>query len=711
VKGSAIAVAQSHKGARPMIKNLRVSGNGATFRMVAVIALLSLGTALAQNSPRRIALDKPVILIDSSEASYVQYAAKDLGAYLAEITGELVTVSSTPSAGRNAKSIIAIGEKMALSLGVDLGSMSDLGDEGSVIRAFDKGGVRFVVVAGGNPHGTNMGAATFMQMVRSEGKTAYVEGPLNLRSKPNTAVRGFHVNGWSLNYPYAFRAWREADWKHFIDLAWAQRSNLVFFWPFVEIMPLPLSAEDEAYLQEVHRVIEYAQKQRGLEVWIMQSANRVAMTDCGVRDPRARPYWVNNCQKDMNPADPRQFANIEKEFEVFYRNINNADGFCMIDSDPGGWPQSPLSDQAKIFNAARRLLDQYNVKGKNAKLVDWMWIGWGRHKYFTASERLVTGFDWTEKNPDEGDLEFMADTMRNFQQHLAEPWDMIAGMTPYLESSKRASTLNKTIYLPYGAVEMEPAFPWTNVSLGPVREALDKAAEYPALKGLMGNNQTMLLQFPRNYYLFNSLWDSEYKERSKQEVLREVSERLYPDQRDLLVEAFEALGEKDPHKIDGTIARVERLVAGGNAGRSGALGRYLFPDQLILARDLRMQLQIRAARQKLLLALHGRPSVQECSQLLEDYFDKLLAWNKQTGWDKLIDIAIWTIPIYDSDKEFAEAMSRLKQILGVGAPYTRYAQIDAFFDPIRANLLKKYGENSVMLGCVGPFKLAVAQTQ
>jgi len=80
----------------------------------------------------------------------------------------------------------------------------------------------------------------------------------------------------------------------------------------------------------------------------------------------------------MNPADPQQFQRILKSFEALYRIVNNADAFCMIDSDPGGWPQSPISDQIKIFQAARKLLDQYAAKGQKAKLLDWMHVGWGR---------------------------------------------------------------------------------------------------------------------------------------------------------------------------------------------------------------------------------------------------------------------------------------------------------------------------------------------
>src|SRR6266536_5164385 len=246
-------------------------------------------------SSQRISLDGAVILVDGGEASYVQYGAKDLGAYLTEISGKPVTVSGSKEAARKAKTVIAVGKAMALVMGVDLGSASDLGDDGSLIRSVDRASTTTVVIAGEQPKGTNTGIATFMQRIRAEGKSPYLDGPLDLRNKPSFAVRGIHLNGWPLNYPYAFRAWKEQDWKRFVDIAWVQRINLFYLWPFMEIIPVPLSGEDEAYLQEVRRVVEYAQEQRGMEVWIMQSANRVGVSDCGVRDPRFRTYWVNDC--------------------------------------------------------------------------------------------------------------------------------------------------------------------------------------------------------------------------------------------------------------------------------------------------------------------------------------------------------------------------------------------------------------------------------
>ena len=67
-----------------MNKSFRVCGGVVVRRAVWAIsmcALMSWGTMFAQEMSQRIVLDKPVILVDKSEVSYVQYAAKDLGAY------------------------------------------------------------------------------------------------------------------------------------------------------------------------------------------------------------------------------------------------------------------------------------------------------------------------------------------------------------------------------------------------------------------------------------------------------------------------------------------------------------------------------------------------------------------------------------------------------------------------------------------------------
>jgi len=670
------------------------------FRMLlTVCALFLLALPIATAQPKiQISLDYHAVLVGSDEPSYVQYGARDLATYLREITGDRVSVSSNAKELRKAASVIAVGKSAADDLHLSIGDAGDLGREGYVIRSVNQANQQLLIVAGADPHGTNAGIARLMRLIHGDGNSAYLDGPVDVLSKPAIAVRGIHLNGWPLNYPYAFRSWKEEDWKRFVDIAWIQHVNLFYLWPFMEIVPLPLSPEDDAYLHEVQRVVDYAQKQRGMEVWIMQSANRIGVSDCKVKDPRFRTYWVmGECQQDMNPADPEQFSKILAHFEALYKIVNNADGFCFIDSDPGGWPGSPLSDQTKIFNGARKLLDRYNVHGAKAKLVDWMWLGWGRHPSGDESgERAI---------------DFMVKTIENVKTNLVEPWELIAGISSYLQSAQQESVLNKTTFLQYGAIEMEPAFPSTNLGLKSVQEVFETAAKFPDLKGIMGNNELMSLQFPRTFYFFNRAWDAGYKDRNEPEVLSELARQLYPDHQQLIAAAFQGLRENDPKKIEPTLAEISKLVESGNAGHAGAIGRYLFPDQLAVAKNLEMQLGIRAARQKFIHAMERdqKPSVEESARLLEDYFAKLLAWNHETGWDKMIDITIWNAPIYEKDKELGSAAAQLRKILAQGRPYTSYTQISDFFDGISRQLLQNYGRDSVMIGCIEPFKLAIIQ--
>ncbi len=657
----------------------------------------------------RISLENARILVGENEPSFVRYGAEDLAAYLKEITHSGISITTKAPSGAQQGTAIVVGEQMATALGTDLLSVGSLGKEGSIIRSYERSGNTIVVVAGQDPHGTNTGLALLLQLIRVEGKAPYIDGPLDFRNVPSLSVRGIQSGGWPIKYPYA--AWKEEDWKRFIDMVWLLRGNRLLLAPLFEILPVPLSPEDEAYVQEVRRIVDYAETKRGIEVWVGMPANRIAISNCNVRDPRKRPYWINGCQKDFNPADSVQFAKVLQTVEAFYQIVNNPDGILMGDADPGGWPNSPLSEQVKIFQAHRRFLDQYNIHGKKAKLADFMWIGWGRHKFFTSTDRLVTGFDWTEKNPDESDIQFMAATIANFKQHLPQPWEVFAGMTPYLESAKREAVLQNTIYFPYGAIEGEPAFPATNIALEPVRDVVDKIPEYPGLSSLMGNNQITVLQFPMTFYFFESTWDKARRNDSQEDVLLGVSQQLYPEHAQLLRDALLALYEVDVRKIENARSLLQELISRNDVGRMGALGRYLHPDPLIVARTLQKQLEIRAARQSLVSALIRKPSQREAAQLLERYFDLLLAWNTETGWENVFDSGIWTLPIYQDGKDLQQSMSVLKELLGGGAPYTTYAQVNAFFDPIGKRLLKKYGQNSVMLGCVQPFKLAVAQKQ
>jgi hypothetical protein len=216
---------------------------------------------------------------------------------------------------------------------------------------------------------------------------------------------------------------------------------------------------------------------------------------------------------------------------------------------------------------------------------------------------------------------------------------------------------------------------------------------------------------PRTDYFFATAWNAKNKTLKVREVLEEVAEHIYPEQKQALVEGFLALHGSDSVAIARAKANLEALLQQNKIGRPGVLARYLFPDYRLVVRDLITQLGIREARQSLVGAMRGKPDLEECARLITIYFDRLLAWNAETGWEKVVDTGIWTQPIYESGKDLTEAISRLKELLGRGAPYTSYAQVIAFFKPIGEELQTRYAQNSVMVGCIEPFKYAVIQAQ
>jgi hypothetical protein len=135
----------------------------------------------------------------------------------------------------------------------------------------------------------------------------------------------------------------------------------------------------------------------------------------------------------------------------------------------------------------------------------------------------------------------------------------------------------------------------------------------------------------------------------------------------------------------------------------------LFPDDRAIARCLAYQLKIRATRERLLHIRTGKTSSAECAELVVNYLEALLEWNRETGWEKMMNIGIWRAPLYATDRRFTEMISILKRVLGEGSSLTSYRVVAAFFDEIAKKLIAQYGEEAVMVGCIEPLKLAVVQ--
>lgn len=654
-----------------------------------LLAALMLPAAASRtgNSSRKIKLDRCVIVADKSQPSYVLQAIEDLSSYLNEITG--VSPSAEVS-DDGTEPVIVVGTQATRRVTGELLPVSDLGEEGYFIKTFLVNGRKYISVGGAQARGTKFGVVALMKLIRARGRSAYVDAPIEVKHVPSFKKRGMHLNGWAFNYPYSFRSWKEQDWKSYIDILGYHGANLVFIWPFMEIMPIPLSKQDEAYLREFKRVCEYAQARHGMEVWLMQSPNRVASDDCGVSDPRKRPYWRVS-QVDLDPSDPEQFARIMKSREVLYRIVNNVDGVCVIDGDPGECSDSPLSEYARILGGCRTLLDKYNTHGKKATLVNWMWGGWGRLKRLEVGHTLLPGCFTPE---------FQSDTLQVLKERLTEPWGLISGQTSYLPICDTEGVLGKTVFLPYGTIEGEPAYPVTNLRLREIRANLGVLPDYKGIGGVMGNAQTPLLQLPDVYFYLASLWDFGYLQSPDRQVFLDLSGLLYPDNRELIADCFAALNETDPDKLETLVTKLDTLVGENRLSRPGLIGRKLFPDHKMAAESLLMQLKLKLAQTRL---LRSGIQQQEYVDLLEDYFDAYLTWDTAHGWHNLWGWgnARWLFGDMTRDPGYEPFVGSLAQHL------VDKDTAVSFFEDLARTLTPRHEEERVRKGCIEPMLNAV----
>lgn len=651
------------------------------FAFVLVYIALTNGKTLL--ATERLSLDHAVIVVDGNQPSYVQYGIEEVAGYLHDITGHKPPTVAAPTSDH--KVVIAVGPKSVQPLlGEDLPA-DQLGKDGYLLRSAAKDGKQFLLVAGATPQGTKAGLAALMKTIEVENKSAFVPADLDRAQKPPIATRGMHFNGWAFTGPYSFRNWREQDWKSYLDILAYQGVNLFYLWPFIEIMPVPLSPEDEEYLQECRRVVDYAHEKHGMEVWVMQCTNRVAKDDCGVKEPRRRPYWRPS-QQDLNPGDAADFKRIMDSREAMYKIINNADGVCNIDADPGECPGSPLSDYLKVLNGCRDLLDRHNVHGKDAKLISWMWTGWG------VEQKDIFNRDHQAK------------TLQLLKSDLREPWSLVAGTSNFLPICRKVGLLPKTVYLHYGVIEGEPAYPNTNLTFNRVRDMFTKQVDKnPELAGVMGNLQTPLLQFPNMYFFTSAMTDVASRKRPEKQVLLELSGHLYPDHKQLIADCYLALQEVDPAKIKPLTNQLVQLIQTDKLGRLGVFGRKLFPKPSIVAQSLVLQLNYRAAIQQLADQLLPATSAGDSEKFIAEFFDAYLAWDAAHGWHGLWGWDTWPLGGPALEKWLVGVSQNLAKVLG------SEAAVDAFFDKIEKPLMTKYEQAAVQTGCIAPLKKAVLE--
>ncbi len=333
-----------------------------------------------------------------------------------------------------------------------------------------------VEVAGADDRGTMYGIFRLARWL-----SAGLDGsPTDYQRCPRVALRGMYAHtAWIYAHPYALRAWEFPDWAAYVDwLAW-QEYNVLQIWVPVGIMTTPPGESDWTWLNMLRQVVQYAQKERGFQVWVGEAANNLIARRPSLpfREREYFQYYLGNLR---DPSDPQTLKALRQSRVTLYQTLADADGFWVIDSDPGGWPGSPTSDFVAILRMHAELMHQW--AHPQAQLIYWLWLGWGTDEPKQCWEEALRGLEG----------------MR------LDRWGVLADVR-HLSTIARLGMASRTMLMPYGAIEGEPRMPYPQVTPAPLGAAVGEAVRH-GLAGVMGNAQTPHMQLPNLWYLGRALW-------------------------------------------------------------------------------------------------------------------------------------------------------------------------------------------------------------
>jgi hypothetical protein len=276
---------------------------------------------------------------------------------------------------------------------------------------------------------------------------------------------------WSYNHPYCARRWTDEDWRGYLSALREIGYDTVMIWPQLDTMPVPRTPSDDAYLARLAGVIDFAHSLQ-MKVLLTLTANVVAGPKASQYTFETRNYW--EAEDKANPTDPADVRRLIEARRLHLQPLAKADGVSIIDSDPGGWPDSPTEHFVDLFVAQARVMRQLN---HNAEIWYWAWFGWPH------GQRMGTYLDTFD----------LLDRKADF------PWLLLSCFDVHLEASMQRGLTERRAFYPYAMVEFEPSFPMVNCRPNWFRQEMQRfdPAVYPL--GLIVNSQTHCLQAPYAY--------------------------------------------------------------------------------------------------------------------------------------------------------------------------------------------------------------------
>jgi hypothetical protein len=419
---------------------------------------------------------------------------------------------------------------------------------------------------------------------------------------------------WAYNRPYAARRWTVDDWR---DYALGLRSlgyNALMLWPMSETMSDPLTASDVAFLEKIRQVIKILHREVGFTIWVVLTPNTVSNEKAAQYPFEERPFFLTETR--LNPGDPEAVDELIRRRRLIFPYLREADGICIIDSDPGGYAGSRNADFARLLGRYMDVWTEYNPSGKTCY---WMHYGWETvSRYWEMLEKHGQKVEliWDKRNYGEI-IQYLIDSRR-------ENWYLCGGYDIHNQVIEEMQVGSRSLYFRYGIVEAEPSFPLTNYHPQQVADDVGKHKTLSSSLGLMANAQTHLVQLPHTY-LFSHF--AQGKAMSEIDITG-FARGLIPETGELLAESWQALWPGDDTGKMGELA--QRLTAQVNGPFStGPHSKLLLGGAKRYLEDLAAQLVFRAATIEAIQVLQEKSNPRmQLGVLLTTWSN----WQNRTGF-------------------------------------------------------------------------------
>lgn len=450
----------------------------------------------------------------------------------------------------------------------------------------------------------------FLGLALSAALAAAISGAASLGPEETAdmskKIIGMYVHQhWAYNHPYAARTWTFEEWRGYVEGLLGLGYNTIMIWPVLETMPDPLTASDHANLERIARVIDMVHE-HGMRVYIALCPNVMARNETASQYAfEDRPFFL--CDRRVDPGDAAAMGQFIAWREQLLRPLSRADGVSIIDSDPGGYPNSNNLEFAWLMRAHRTMLDHLRP---GMELVFWTHAGWEAYCRFYATGLFSVG-----------PIEESAEVIEMLARMNPEPWRVLSSREPEVADS--AGQQNRVITFRYGAIEGEPSFPFTNFD----GEAAYAAGANPGAQGVMGNAQSHVLQLPNTFAfvrgaLGKSLTESDY-------II--FADDLLPGHGAAIVEAWKALGAGDNTTREAAIKKLKALSA--HSLTPGSLGGLLLGDPQRFITDLEMQLEVRVALDRFYdVVFVNDPDPDDLRATFASFVEAIDAWQKRHNY-------------------------------------------------------------------------------